>query len=95
MSDDLTPPHWNELPEQVAPAAVFPPPHCTAWEDCNHDGICHDPKFCCAIGPNHEAFYGKAKRDRLREALQFYDDLGNNGRPGVKAREALEGESHE
>lgn len=22
MTDDLTPPHWNELPEQVAPAAV-------------------------------------------------------------------------
>ena len=39
-------------------------------------------------------------RDRLREALQFYadaswnsldDDLGNNGRPGVKARAALRG----
>lgn len=40
--------------------AVFPPPHCTAWEDCNHDGICHDPKCCGATGPNHEAFYGEA-----------------------------------
>lgn len=59
MSDDLTPPHWDELPENVAPAAVFPPPYCTAWEDCNHDGICHDPKGCAAIGPNHEAFYGR------------------------------------
>jgi hypothetical protein len=61
MSDDLTPPHWHELPEDVVPAAVFPPPHCTAWEDCNHDGICHDPKWCCAIGPNHEAFYGSGR----------------------------------
>lgn len=31
---------------------------CTAWEDCDHDGICHDPKNCGAIGPNHGAFYG-------------------------------------
>lgn len=31
---------------------------CTAWEDCAHDGICHDPKNCGAIGPNHHAFYG-------------------------------------
>lgn len=30
---------------------------CTAWEDCQHDGICHDPKTCGAIGPNHHAFY--------------------------------------
>lgn len=37
----------------------FPPQHlCTAWEDCQHDGICHDQKSCGAIGPNHEAFYG-------------------------------------
>jgi len=44
----------------------------------------------------------KAEADnaRLREALRFYadaswssldDDLGNNGRPGVKARAALRG----
>lgn len=59
MTDDLTPPHWNERPEDVMPAAVFPPPYCTAWEDCNHDGICHDPKCCAAVGPNHEVFYGK------------------------------------
>ncbi len=31
---------------------------CTAWEDCQHDGVCHDPKNCGAIGPNHAAFYG-------------------------------------
>lgn len=31
---------------------------CTAWEDCAHDGICHDPKNCGAVGPNHHAFYG-------------------------------------
>ncbi len=31
---------------------------CTAWEDCQHDGICHDPMSCGAIGPNHAAFYG-------------------------------------
>ena len=31
---------------------------CTAWEDCQHDGICHDPKNCGAIGPNHAALYG-------------------------------------
>jgi len=31
---------------------------CTAWEDCQHDGICHDPMSCGAIGPNHAALYG-------------------------------------
>lgn len=36
---------------------------CTAWEDCAHDGICHDPKNCGAIGPNHHAFYGMAEDD--------------------------------
>lgn len=36
---------------------------CTAWEDCAHDGICHDPKDCGATGPNHHAFYGKAEDD--------------------------------
>lgn len=27
-------------------ATVFPTETCTAWEDCGHDGICHDPAFC-------------------------------------------------
>jgi len=36
---------------------------CTAWEDCQHDGICHDPKGCGAIGPNHAAFYGLDDED--------------------------------
>lgn len=40
-------------------AEPFPPPHCTTWEDCRHDGICHDPRCCGARGPNHEAFYGE------------------------------------
>lgn len=34
-------------------ASEFPPSCCTAWEDCDHDGICHDPQQCKAIGPNH------------------------------------------
>lgn len=32
---------------------TFPPPSCTAWEDCKHDGICHDPQ-CGAVGPNQK-----------------------------------------
>ena len=36
---------------------------CTAWEDCHHDGICHDPKNCGAIGPRHDAFYGLTDED--------------------------------
>lgn len=30
----------------------FPPEQCTAWEDCNHDGLCHDPSGCGGVGPN-------------------------------------------
>lgn len=40
---------------QITPAYSldFPDPDCcTAWEDCYHDGICHDPFGCGAIGPN-------------------------------------------
>lgn len=33
-------------------SASFPPSSCTAWEDCDHDGICHDRQQCKAIGPN-------------------------------------------
>lgn len=32
--------------------SIFPPTICNAWEDCNHDGVCHDPQTCGAIGPN-------------------------------------------
>lgn len=39
----------------------FPPiDRCTAWEDCQHDGICHDQAGCGAKGPNHEAFFAEA-----------------------------------
>ena len=24
----------------------FPPTSCNAWEDCVHDGVCHDPQSC-------------------------------------------------
>ncbi|MBD9635928.1 hypothetical protein IB277_06425 [Ensifer sp. ENS07] len=40
-----------ESPQKPAP--IFPPSCCTAWEDCDHDGICHDSQQCQAIGPNH------------------------------------------
>ncbi len=30
----------------------FPPSRCNAWEDCQHDGLCHDPTGCGAAGPN-------------------------------------------
>lgn len=33
----------------------FPPTTCTAWEDCKHDGVCHDHKGCGAKGPNHRS----------------------------------------
>lgn len=36
----------------------FPPERCNAWEDCQHDGICHDPTGCGAKGPNHDWFHG-------------------------------------
>jgi hypothetical protein len=32
---------------------AFPPASCNAWEDCKHDGVCHDPLTCGAVGPNH------------------------------------------
>lgn len=41
---------------------------CTAWEDCQHDGICHDPKNCGAIGPNHHAFYGLSDDEETPDA---------------------------
>lgn len=31
---------------------TFPPSFCTAWEDCKHDGVCHDRVNCAATGPN-------------------------------------------
>lgn len=31
----------------------FPPERCNAWEDCNHDGLCHDPSGCGGVGPNN------------------------------------------
>jgi hypothetical protein len=37
---------------------VFPPSWCTAWEDCAHDGVCHDMVDCGAIGPNSIAIAG-------------------------------------
>ncbi len=57
-------PRWDydyldDYPDERLPAAGsakfgpdFPPSCCTAWEDCQHDGICHDPRGCGAIGPN-------------------------------------------
>lgn len=30
----------------------FPPERCNAWDDCQHDGLCHDPSGCGAVGPN-------------------------------------------
>ena len=30
----------------------FPPARCTAWEDCHHDGICHDPN--CGAPSQHD-----------------------------------------
>ena len=30
----------------------FPPSYCVAWEDCQHDGVCHDPADCGAEGPS-------------------------------------------
>lgn len=44
-----------------APAVTvegFPPNYCTSWEDCNHDGVCHDPDQCGATGPNARAIAG-------------------------------------
>src|SRR5687768_12831842 len=29
----------------------FPPTSCNAWEDCAHDGVCHDPQGCGGEGP--------------------------------------------
>ncbi|MBB4146246.1 hypothetical protein [Rhizobium rhizoryzae] len=37
---------------------TFPPTSCTAWEDCNHDGVCHDRQQCKAIGPNEPSDNG-------------------------------------
>lgn len=46
------------LRERRVPERTFPDEFsCTAWDDCNHDGICHDPKGCGAKGPNHDVFY--------------------------------------
>lgn len=33
-------------------AKAFPPSSCNAWEDCKHDGVCHDPHLCGAVGHN-------------------------------------------
>lgn len=38
--------------DPFGPVAPFPPTSCTAWEDCEHDGLCHDPKDCGGVGPN-------------------------------------------
>lgn len=40
-------------PPLDAPVKDFPPTSCNAWEDCSHDGLCHDPQTCGGIGPNH------------------------------------------
>lgn len=44
-------PVTGQLPVGTA-STKFPPPCCTAWEDCDHDGICHDPQYCGAVGPS-------------------------------------------
>lgn len=46
--------------KRATPVSVqeFPPSSCNAREDCQHDGICHDPKTCGAKGPNHDVWYG-------------------------------------
>ena len=52
---------YDRATEEPAPAVTvqgFPPNHCTAWEDCNHDGVCHDPDQCGATGPNICAIAG-------------------------------------
>lgn len=33
--------------------AAFPPSSCNAWEDCYHDGVCHDPNGCGAPSQNY------------------------------------------
>ncbi len=43
---DITPEKERELDQP------FPPSCCNAWEDCNHDGVCHDPQTCGGFGPN-------------------------------------------
>lgn len=40
------------MARRVTMAGTFPPSHCTAWEDCKHDGLCHDPSGCGAVGPS-------------------------------------------
>ena len=67
----------------------------------NHRFNEHEPTWA-ELADFWKARAEKAEADnaQLREALQFYadaswssldDDLGNNGRPGVKARAALRG----
>jgi hypothetical protein len=45
----------------------FSPKRCTAWEDCNHDGICHD-KDCGAVGPN-------ARTERVSVPVGLVEEL--------------------
>jgi len=55
----------------------FPSSSCTAWEDCNHDGICHDPAECGGIGPN--------AREQKRETLNLESGI----RQALAARKAV------
>ncbi|MCG6112907.1 MAG: Lar family restriction alleviation protein [Paracoccus sp.] len=43
------------LTHSPAQEGGFPPTCCTAWEDCKHDGTCHDPQSCGGSGPNEQA----------------------------------------
>jgi len=66
--------------------SAFPTSSCTAWEDCNHDGVCHDPSGCGAIGPNHRMTEGPPYASDNWD-IQGYaspaeeiDDMANVGR---------------
>lgn len=46
-------------------ASEFPTSVCTAWEDCNHDHVCHDPVQCGFAEARAEA--EKAEAERVKE----------------------------
>lgn len=52
-------------------ATVFPSHSCTAYEDCWHDGVCHDPQ-ACGLKPHQQ--YARtpdtARQMNPRDALQ-------------------------
>ena len=61
--------------------ADYPPDRCTAWEDCNHDGVCHDPSGCAAVGPNHPEGDDGAPSSTVQEEIKarlWTDSFGEN-----------------